>query len=80
MTPKVVLCGLLACLAACSAGQDYGAQFASTCRAQGLVQGSAEYDKCIHDLIAQQRARDELERAQFETLQSIETSRPLMPH
>jgi len=66
--------------AACSAKQDYGEQFAATCKAQGLVPGSAEYDRCVHDLISQQRAREDLERSQFQTLQSIDNVRTLPPH
>ena len=77
---QTAICVSLVSVAACSAKQDYGEQFASTCKAQGLVPGSVDYDRCMHNLISQQRAREELERSQFETLQSIDNVRSLLPH
>ena len=77
---SIVIGGLLGSLAACSTKQDYTKQYVETYTAQGIVPGSAEHDRCVHDLIARERAREELERSQFETLQSIERARPLLPH
>ena len=77
---QTAVCVSLVSVAACSERQDYGEQFAANCKAQGLAPGSDEYDRCMHELIAQQRAREELERSQFETLQSIESARPLLAH
>ena len=77
---RTAICLSLVSIATCSGRQDYSEQFAANCKAQGLAPGSDEYDRCMHELIEQQRARNELERSQFETLQSIETARPLLAH
>jgi len=74
------MCALLGSFAACSTAQEYRKPYAETCSAQGLVPGSTEHDRCVHDLIAQQRARQELNRPELWMPRSIGVSRPLLLH